>query len=100
MKKFLFVVAMACSAVHADEFVTYPDGSTAWRNESGYIYGQSGGASTINRAGPGAINSSTGEYLAPSGDGGYTGTRDGRYYAPAGPNGVVDTQTGRFIPSN
>ncbi len=88
------------TAVQADQFIQMPDGSTAWQTESGHIYGQSGGTSTINRAGTGAINPSTGEYLAPSGNGGYTGTRDGRYYAPAGPNGVIDTQTGRFIPTN
>jgi hypothetical protein len=45
----------------------------------------------------GAVNSVTGEYLAPSGEG-YVGTRDGRYYAPAGPNGVIDTRTGKFVP--
>ena len=59
-----------------------------------------GGPSTINRGNAGAINPRTGEFLAPSGGGGYTGTRDGRYYAPARPNGVIDTRTGQFIPVN
>jgi hypothetical protein len=48
----------------------------------------------------GAINPSTGEYLVPSGDGGYIGTRDGHFYVPAGPHGAIDTRTGRFIPTN
>jgi len=48
----------------------------------------------------GAIIPSTGEYLAPAGDGGYIGTKDGRYYAPSGSNGVIDTQSGHYIPTH
>jgi len=52
-------------------------------------------ATKYNNAG--AINTRTGEFLAPAGEG-YVGTRDGRFYTPAGPNGVIDTRTGQFIP--
>lgn len=45
----------------------------------------------------GAINTSTGEFLAPAGSG-YVGTKDGTYYAPAGPNGIINTRTGQFSP--
>ena len=45
----------------------------------------------------GAINTVTGEFLAPAGNG-YVGTRDGTFYTPAGPNGVIDTRTGQFSP--
>ncbi len=84
----------------ADELINMSDGSTCWKNESGHVYGCSGGASTVIRNNSGAINPRTGEVLVPTGDGGYTGTRDGRHYAPAGPNGVIDTTTGKFIPTN
>jgi hypothetical protein len=100
MNKYMFAVLLSCSAVYADEFVTYPDGSTAWRNSSGFEYGRSGGASSFNRSGSGAVNPYSGEYYAPAGGGGYVGTRDGTYYAPAGPNGVIDTRTGQFINSH
>jgi len=54
---------------------------------------------TENRNNAGAINVTTGEYLAPAGSG-YVGTRDGTYYAPAGSHGIIDTRTGTFIPTN
>ena len=42
----------------------------------------------------------TGEFLAPTGGGGFIGTRDGTYYAPSGPSGIIDTRTGGFIPTH
>ncbi len=44
-----------------------------------------------------AINTGSGEFLAPSGSG-YVGTQDGTFYTPAGQNGLINTGTGRFTP--
>jgi len=45
----------------------------------------------------GAIDPRTGEYFAPTGDGGYFGTKNGHILAPAGPDQVVDTKSGKVI---
>lgn len=52
----------------------------------------------VPTAGGGAINTKTGEVLAPTVDGGAVSTRDGTYYAPAGGGFLVNTKTGEVIP--
>jgi uncharacterized cupin superfamily protein len=37
--------AMSVGSTAADELITYPDGSTAWRGGNGHVWGHSGGSS-------------------------------------------------------
>jgi hypothetical protein len=55
----------------------------------------SGPAITLQNGG--ALNTATGEFLAPTGRG-YTGTQDGTFYTPSGSNGIINTRTGGFTP--
>jgi len=41
-----------------------------------------------------AINTGSGEFLAPTGNGAYFGTQDGTFYTPSGSNGLLNTRTG------
>lgn len=90
-------MSLAATAAQAQSFNSMNGQQDGWSGNQGH---QHGSPSSMNQAGRGAVNPSTGEYLAPAGNGGYTGTRDGRYYAPSGPSGVVDTTTGQFIPTH
>jgi len=51
----------------------------------------------IINTGAGGLNPITGEFIAPTGDGGGVGTQTGTYFAPAA-GGVINAKTGQFIP--
>jgi len=85
----LAMIAASCVA-HADEFVQYSDGSTAFKTESGHVFGRSGGEYSARQANPDAYSSQP--------QTGYTDNQ-GTYYAPAGDGGSVNTRTGQYIPA-
>lgn len=89
MARWLVMFCM-CSAGPAlgDDYILFSDGSTAWRNEHGQIWGRSHPPGRQDPPGaaqrPPAPPSAFGD--------------DGTFYVPAGPQGVWDTRTGQLIP--
>ncbi|MEY3882352.1 MAG: hypothetical protein RIQ94_3148 [Pseudomonadota bacterium] len=76
MKKILLALTlMASFNAQADEFITYTDGSTAFRNPSGYTYGHTGGV--------------------PTGDTGFNDTKTGERYESIGNGQHINTRTGQ-----
>lgn len=101
----LILVATAAAvvsfgSVSADELITYPDGSTAWRGSNGNVWGHAGGRSSAQRdSSPRSINNGmdvqTGQTFSRSGSDLIGG--DGRRYESNGDGGVVDPWSGRTI---
>lgn len=60
---------------NADEFIQMTNGMTCWRNDTGFIYGCSGGVDT--------------------GDRGFNDSRTGTRYESVGEDNAVDTRTGQ-----
>ena len=90
MRKFFAIafVSMVWPA-QADEFIHFSDGTTAWRNSNGQVWGktqppprppQYGKHYRQHQTNPTAFGS------------------DGTFYIPAGPNQMMDTRRGGFVP--
>ena len=78
MKTYLLVFSFLLSSIaYADEFIQMSNGMTCWRDNSGYIYGCSGGTNT--------------------GDSGFNDVRTGTRYNYINKNQAIDTRTGQPI---
>jgi hypothetical protein len=108
MKRTFFVRLVAAAAAilfgseSAEELITYPDGSTAWRGANGNVWGRAGGRSSAQRdSSPRSISNGmdvqTGRTFSRSGRD-LIGN-DGRRYESNGAGGVVDPWSGRTIPT-
>jgi hypothetical protein len=76
MKIIFFVAGIFLAfGVSADELIQMTNGMACWRNDSGFIYGCSGGVDT--------------------GDRGFNDTRTGTRYEPIGGDNAVDARTGQ-----
>mgnify|MGYP001810311542 CR=1 FL=1 len=86
MKGFILLVSLFVVSVsaQADRFIQFSDGSTAWQNENGHVYGKTPSANS----GFDRDDSSARQPI--------TDTR-GTLYTPAA-GGYINTQTGRFVP--
>jgi hypothetical protein len=81
MKAIIAVLTLVLSqSAIADEFIQYDNGSTAWRNDNGVVYGNSGG---------GQNNGS-----------GYNDVKTGERYENINPNQSINTRTGQVINDN
>ena len=75
MKTYLLVFSFLLSSIaYADEFIQMSNGMTCWRDNSGHIYGCSGGTNT--------------------GDSGFNDVRTGTRYNYINENQAIDTRTG------
>ena len=75
MKTYLLVFSLLLSSTaYADEFIQMSNGMTCWRDNSGYIYGCSGGTRT--------------------GDSGFNDVHTGTRYNYINENQAIDTRTG------
>ena len=78
MKTYLLVFSLLLSSTaYADEFIQMSNGMTCWRDNSGYIYGCSGGTNT--------------------GDSGFNDVHTGTRYNYINKNQAIDTRTGQPI---
>jgi len=77
----LIFIALSAS-VSADGLIQFSDGTTAWRNSNGEIWGK-----TSLPSQPEQDNNNVSGFGS-----------DGTFYAPAGQNQVLDTNRGGFVP--
>lgn len=89
MKGVMMITLMVIgSTAVADDFIQFSDGSTAWRNPSGHIYGKTPSPSF----GAGFDDDFGRDMRQPIID-----PRSGTVYTPAA-GGYINTQTGDFVP--
>lgn len=86
MKKMIITILLIVSSTAiADEFVQFNDGSTAWREKDGFIWGKTPSPKHDFDSNE---NSKHNHVIVDT---------DGTTYVPSG-NGYINTQTGQFVP--
>lgn len=74
---------------NADDLIQFNDGTTAWRNQNGQIWGRT--------PPPPQPTHNDWQHQQPQNNPSGFGS-DGTFYAPAAGNQVLDTRSGRFVP--